>query len=151
LKRYRKQEDWSLSDEREFLETLYNQRINFFILAYSLTITGVLSASSPIEKVLVLVAGLSITVLLGLSLYRACHKLLLLLAVLHRTRQHPVRYSGKLASRYNWPLSVRVNHLTGIALPLICSLVLLIWLVVVIIQNAPSFYEWYLVTFPSIK
>lgn len=151
MKRYRKQEEWSLSDEREFLETLYNQRINFFILAYSLAITGVLSASSPLEKIFVLVAGLSITVILGLSLYRACHKLLLLLTVLHRTKQHPVRYSGKLASRYNWPLSVKVNHLTGVVLPLICSLILLLWLVVVIIQNVPSFYEWYYFAFPKGK
>ena len=73
--------------------------------------------------------GLVLSAILALSLYRACHKLLLLLTYLHRTKQHPVRLTGKLAGRFQWPLSFSINHLTGVWLPAIGTLVLVILLV----------------------
>jgi hypothetical protein len=127
-------DDWSMSDEREFIENLFNQRLNFYIVVYSLVITGTLVAKQDQDRVNVLLIGIFLCFVLGLSMYRACHKLLLILKLLHRTKQHPVRRSGRFARRYDWPLSVSINHVTGIWLPLATVLFLIAWLVNVLMR-----------------
>ena len=120
--------NWSISDERQFMENLFNQRLNFYIVIYSLIITGTLIAEEKSEKAFILGAGIILCSTLGLSLYRACHKLILILNLLHRTKQHPARRIGKYASRYKWPLSFPINHIMGIGLPMVTVLWLVIWL-----------------------
>ena len=127
-------DDWSMSDEREFIENLFNQRLNFYIVVYSLVITGTLVAKQDQDRVYVLLIGIFLCFVLGLSMYRSCHKLLLILKLLHRTKQHPVRRSGRLARRYDWPLSVSINHVTGIWLPLATVLFLIAWLVNILMR-----------------
>ena len=126
--RYRKSEEWTVSEEREFMENLFNQRMNFYIVVYSLVVTGVLMAEQPGEKQMVLGMGIFLCAVLVLSLYRGCHKMLLLLTYLHRTKGHPVRLAGKLSSRFDWPLSVPINRITGVWLPLGTTLFLCAWL-----------------------
>lgn len=122
-------DNWTMSDERQFIETLFNQRLNFYIITYSLVITGTITAKSDTDKIYVLFIGAFLCFLLGISLYRACHKLLLILKLLHRTKQHPVRRVGRLARRYDWPLSISINHVTGIWLPFSTLLFLIAWLI----------------------
>ncbi|NEV65430.1 hypothetical protein [Thiorhodococcus minor] len=136
ISKYRKSEDWSLSEERQFFENLYSQRFNFFIVVYSVVVAGVISAKEFEEKVFVLTTGAFLVFVVGLSLYRACHKLLIILTLLHRTKQHPVRKVGRIARRYNWPLSISVNHLTGVYLPIASFFFLLAWLFAVIMKGA---------------
>jgi len=126
---------WTMSDERQFIETLFNQRLNFYIITYSLVITGTISAKNYSDKIYVLLIGSFLCFLLGISLYRACHKLLLILKLLHRTKQHPVRRTGRLARIYNWPLSVSINHVTGIWLPLSTILFLIAWLLSMLLKS----------------
>ena len=95
---------WTMSDERQFFESLYSQRFNIFILVYSLIVAARIGADNFSDKVFVLLVGFIMTAAVGLSLYRACHKLLLILTVLHHTRDHPVRTTGALARDCPWPL-----------------------------------------------
>ncbi|MBW2648460.1 MAG: hypothetical protein JRC53_01370 [Deltaproteobacteria bacterium] len=125
MSRLRPNEDsWNLSDERQFIENLFNQRLNFYLVVYSLVIAGAFNAVDPHDRALVLAIGIFLCAILALSMYRACHKLLLILKLLHRTNGHPVRLSGKLARKVPWPLSVSVNHITGIWFPLSTILIL---------------------------
>lgn len=41
-----------MSDERQFIETLFNQRLNFYIITYSLVITGTLAAKEDDDRIL---------------------------------------------------------------------------------------------------
>jgi hypothetical protein len=128
MARTRKPEhDWSLSDEREFTENLFNQRLNFYFVVYPIIITGAFATEQPRDRILVLRIGILLCAVLGFSIYRACHKLMYVLKRLHRTRGHPVRLSGRLARMAPWPLSFPVNHLLGIWMP-VGSILVLVYL-----------------------
>ena len=124
-----------MSEERQFFENLYNQRINFFIIVYSLIVVGTLAAVDPQVRIYVLFTGCVIIIMLALSLYRACHKLSLIIELLKRTKGHPIRRIDKLAHRYKWPLSFPANKITGICLPAFVVLFLLSWLLIMVINN----------------
>jgi len=129
-RRRKRPDEWSLSDEREFVENLFNQRLNFYLLVFSVVITAIFVTTNKVERLIVIGIGIVVCLLLALAVYRACHKLIFLFKLLHRTKGHPIRLQGKLASRFPWPVSLPVNHLLGIWMPIvtILSLVgLLIW------------------------
>ena len=127
--------DWSISDERAHVENLFNQRLNFYLVVFSLVMTGILTTSKREERAFVILVGLVLCSFLGLSLYRACHKLILLLRCLHRIKGHPVRLSGKLARRLRWPLSGPVNHIAGIWLPAVTIAILCALLIRTLCQS----------------
>ena len=111
-------EKWSMSDERAFFENLYNQRLNFFLVVCSLVVAGAVASDTEIKLTITLGFGLFLVTIQGLSLYRACHKLLLILQLLHETEGHPVKTVGIEAAKKPWPLSFSINHLTGVVLPI---------------------------------
>lgn len=125
--------EWSVSDERVHIENLFNQRLNFFLVICTLVVAGVVTAGTRPEKLAMLAFGEFLLVIQGLSLYRSCHKLLLLLQLLHGVEDHPVRLSDQLVKAKPWPMSVRVNHLTGVVLPAGACLFFFLWAVVVVV------------------
>lgn len=121
--------EWTMSDERQFFENLYSQRLNLYIIVFSVVVTGVLAAKAKEDKIIVFSIGLYLVMIAGISLYRACHKLLLILQLLHNSEDHPVKEVGLLARERPWPLSFAINHLTGIWMPLLSFLVLVAWFI----------------------
>ncbi len=126
--------EWSMSEERAFFENLYNQRLNFFLVVCSLVIAGAVSSDTKLELTITLGFGLFLISVQGLSLYRACHKLILILQHLHKTEGHPVKLIGIAAKKNPWPLSWSINHITGVALPAVSFVFFLVWFIYAAIQ-----------------
>ena len=62
---------------------------------------------------------------MGLSLWRACSKLLVMLAICYRIENHPVEFVDReTAARGALFRGVRVNHMLGYWIPAICTLTL---------------------------
>ncbi len=55
---------WDINQERVYLETLLNQRFNFYLVIFALIIGGSASANSPKKSTLILVSGLILCLLM---------------------------------------------------------------------------------------
>ena len=114
---------WSFSDEREHMEDLFCQRLNFLLVVYSLIVAGLVATSDRYLFIGILCAGILITLLMGLSLWRACSKLLVMLAICYRIENHPVGFVDcETSARGALFRGVRVNHMLGYWIPAICTL-----------------------------
>lgn len=129
FEKQRKDVGWTFYDEREFVENIFCQRFNFLLIVYSLFITAVATADTPIAKISILFVGVVFTGVLGLVIYRAYIKLIILLKILHSLEGHvfstieiELNAFGKKAFR-------KVNHYMGIYIPLFCTLTLVLALV----------------------
>jgi len=80
---------WDMSQERAFLETLLNQRFNFFMVLFSLIIAGSINAKIQIHLQLILTIGTIIIFLFCLVLIRSQEKLDLALKDLYTDETHP--------------------------------------------------------------
>ena len=127
--------EWTMSDERQFFENLYTQRVNLYIIIFSAVVTGILTAKAKEDKIIVFSIGIYLVMIAGISLFRACHKLILILQILHSADDHPVKHVGELAREKPWPFSFAVNHLTGIWMPLLSFTVLIVWFVVYLVKG----------------
>lgn len=126
--------EWTMSQERQFFENLFNQRLNLYIIVFSAVITGVLTANNE-DKIIVFSVGIYLVLIAGTSLYRACHKLLLILKILHNSEDHPVKEVGQLARERPWLFSFAINHLTGVWLPFLSFLVLVVWFILFLMRG----------------
>src|SRR5258706_8865986 len=75
---------WTFYSEREFIESLFNQRFNYLIVMFSLFITAAASVSSKQNLLIVLFLGLTFSFLMSLTIYRAYVKLIILLDILYK-------------------------------------------------------------------
>ncbi|WP_152052064.1 hypothetical protein [Tautonia marina] len=92
-----KDSDWSLSQEREFMENLVSQRFYFYFVIYSFVIIGAFAADTKWKALSILISGFIFTYFVLVTIARADYKLDQILRLLHRTPNHPVRVSGLLA------------------------------------------------------
>jgi hypothetical protein len=109
---------WDMSQERAFMETLLNQRLNFFLVFFAAVVAGTLSATELIQVRVLLTIGLLIGLLMFLSILRADIKLSLIIRYLRRDRTHPVRIIDRMAG----PPSLRRWLTVGV--PVICTALL---------------------------
>lgn len=72
-----------------FMEDLFCQRFNFFIVIFSLVMAGAASANTQVKLVSILWIGEGLCVLVGLTLYRNYAKLILILRRIHKIPDHP--------------------------------------------------------------
>ena len=120
-------ESWDLSEERQFMENLFCQRFNFFIVIFSLVIAGAGSANTQLKLVSILWIGFALCLLVALTVYRNFIKLIWILQQLHKQEGHPVRVTGEgVKNKYGVRALFGVNPIIGIIIPLGCSLVLLV-------------------------
>ena len=66
---------WDMSQERVFIETLLNQRFNFFLIFFSLVLAGAINAKEQLHFQLVLSLGTVICFLFASVLRRSQQKL----------------------------------------------------------------------------
>jgi hypothetical protein len=116
---------WSMSDERQFMENLFCQRFNFFLVVFSLVVAGAASTSSHRKQTAILALGFFLCVLLALTVYRNYVKLIAILKRLHNEKDHPVKLIGEDIDKIGAKGLFGVNHLIGILIPVLCCLTLL--------------------------
>ena len=119
-------ENWDLSQERAFMENLFCQRFNFFILVFSLVLAGAASANTQLKLVSLLWIGLVLCILVGLTVYRNYVKLNWILEALHGLPSHPVARTEAGIKVLGKKKLFGVNPIIGIVIPSICCLVLLV-------------------------
>ncbi len=112
---------WDMSQERWFMETLLNQRFNFFLIFFSLVVAGSVNSKEQIYLRLVLTVGAAIALLLSLPIWRAQVKLDLILDDLKKDPSHPMTI---IDSRAGAKLSMR--KIIGFGVPPFCVLLLLV-------------------------
>lgn len=92
------QNSWSMSQEREFIENLLCQRFSFFIVFYSIIVAGSsLTLESQTRLVVILILGSVILTLFATTLFRAQHKLDLILTEIFKISTHPTTVINNLA------------------------------------------------------
>src|SRR4051812_3715328 len=117
---------WDMSQERVFMENLFCQRFNFFVVIFSLVIAGAASANTQIKFATLLWIGSVLCILVGITLYRNWVKLDWVLRSLHADEAHPVALTARGVEKERLPILFGVNAIIGIVIPLVCSLLLLV-------------------------
>jgi hypothetical protein len=118
--------NWDLSQERAFMENLFCQRFNFFIVIFSLVIAGAASANTQIKLASMLWIGLVLCVLVASTIYRNYVKLIWILRALHAIADHPVARTEAGIKSLGSKRLFGVNSIIGIVIPVLCCLVLLV-------------------------
>lgn len=88
-----------MSQERAFFENVHQQRVNFFLVFFGLTLAGTLNADEYAYFVGVLVVGAMVTSSLALTVVRSQRKLSVMLHALAEDPSHPVRIVNELVRR----------------------------------------------------
>jgi hypothetical protein len=92
------------------MEKLVSDRFYYFMVIYILIILGALTATTRFLATTICVFGFIICLLMTITLWQVGRKLSVILSILHRTDNHPVRIVGRiLASRYERSRA-NVNH-----------------------------------------
>ncbi len=126
---------WDYYNERQFIENLFCQRFNYFLIIFSLFITAAASVKNERSLIIVLSLGIIMTIAVWLTLYRAYIKLIVNLKILHQIPKegHVFQIINNEIESYHWIKKLfGVNDLIGIYIPLFCILILILGLILVI-------------------
>jgi hypothetical protein len=82
--------EWTLSQERQFMEDLVQKRFNFLLLVFTFLIGGALAAKSQVQLKIILTLGWFLFALVSATVFRAYVKLDELLKILHEDPSHPI-------------------------------------------------------------
>lgn len=72
---YERTDKWHTSHERAHMETLLNQRFNFFLVTFALIVAGAMNSKAQLYLCIVMVVGFLICTALAVTLWRAQNKL----------------------------------------------------------------------------
>lgn len=132
FEKHQKDKIWSFYEEREFVENLFNQRFNYLILMYSLFITAAATVDNKQNLLIILCLGIVFSILVSLTIYRAYVKLIIYLKILHKLPNQVFEIVQKEIDAMKCTSLFPVNHITGIYIPLICILTLILGLILTI-------------------
>lgn len=110
--------DWTLYQERTFMETLFCTRFNYYVTAFSI----LTAATARIEKTGALIFMLFISAiilsLMALSIYRIYTKLLIILKLLYKMEDYHVfnMVHKEISDMKNF-ISIPVNAIIGVIIP----------------------------------
>jgi len=117
---------WDLDQERTFIENLFCQRFNFFLLVFSLVIAGAAAANTHVKLIALLVIGFVLCGLLATTLWRNYIKLDWLHKQLHTIQGHPVHVVGQGIFPRKWTKLFPVGRIFGLVIPVLCCIILLV-------------------------
>lgn len=117
--------EWTMSQERAFLEDLVSKRFHFFIVMFFAIVAGGVASNDQHKLIVVLVLGALICSAFSLTVYRAHVKLDQALKLLHAEADHPVRILGEATKKLGVKGLFGVAWIVGV-LPLVLSLVLIV-------------------------
>lgn len=117
--------NWTMSDERAFMENLLCSRFNFFLVFVSLIIAGAVSTENPVHFKIVLVFGALISLPLAGTIWRTQRKLNIALNdYLFRESDHPAKKLKDACNKKKGMPSMR--NWIGYWIPLACCTLLVI-------------------------
>ena len=110
--------EWTMSEERGFIETLTNQRLNFFLLIFSIVIAGAINSKIQLFFKTILICGTILCSLLAWTIFRSNKKLGKILKHIKKDQTHPISIIDEQIK------GISVRWIIGIAIPMGCSLFL---------------------------
>lgn len=118
------------SQEREFMENLLCQRFNFFLVSFSLFLAAAFASDTTHGRTAVLLAGLLVTILIGITIYRVHRKHHWIMQQLYHTEGHPAYLVNEAMKKIGVVNLGSVSVLVGIIIPLACvaTIAVLAWL-----------------------
>lgn len=130
-----RESNWNLFSEREFMEDLFCQRFNYFLLSFSIILTAI-SLLSAREKITVLICGILILTLTWYTIYRAYVKMdfcLKMLRLVSRDRDGLFNMTDEEMTEQGKSCSITavanrfsgVNKIIAVYIPLLCVVTLL--------------------------
>lgn len=132
---------WDMSQERVFIETICNQRFNFFLAFFGASLIGASNAHLPSTRSMLLVISLCICSLLALKIGLTYKRLELIIDYIRQDKTHPeaiiTQELEELKNKTIWTrLSEKIDRDFGMFsvysfwIPVACLLVLVILLFV---------------------
>ncbi|WP_374381561.1 hypothetical protein [Dongia sp.] len=119
-------DDWTMSDEREFMENLLNERFNFYLVVYGAVVVSAGTVESWFAKMIILIVGAILLALLLLTIGRAQVKLDYIIGELCATKTavrlghcHPVAVIDERA-RHSKTFPRGRRRLVGFYIPAFC-------------------------------
>ena len=113
--------NWSFSDEREFIENLYVERFNCFLLIFSLFLTSGFANTFTVYKSVVFYVGGFILFLVWLPLYRAYKKHDRIMRIIFQNKtDHPANRIEAIMQLENYKPKYKVSKLMGVYIPWFC-------------------------------
>lgn len=119
-------DDWSMSQEREFMENLLCQRIDFFLVVFGGVLIGSFAISNPGQQFFVLCSGTLIATLLALTIIqiqRKVNKILTKLCMM--SPPHPVAVIEKAVGGK----ADKGRSLIGYLVPSLCLVIMILGMV----------------------
>jgi hypothetical protein len=119
--------DWTLSQEREFMENLFVGRFNFFLVVFSLFATAGFANTFTTYKASVFLAGALVLFLVWLTLYRGYKKHDRILRIIFQEKMdHPANKIERIMQMEGYRPAYRVSRLMGVYIPWLCISLLLV-------------------------
>ena len=121
-------ENWEMSQERQFIENLLCQRFNFFLVIYAAVIAGVLAAGQQQHLRWILFLGTVLTTALAFTVFRADAKLTIILEDhLYKKSDHPAAIIDSAVKQKQWHRRFfSVRRIVGLWTPCFCVLSLFV-------------------------
>ncbi|QCG87452.1 hypothetical protein [Azospirillum sp. TSH100] len=111
-----------MSQERAFVENLLNQRVNMFLVLFSVTMgaTIQLRGTGTLQAIVLTIGTFLLSIML-LSIIRAQQKLDVILGVLFQDDTHPAKIADNLAIP-----KISARKVVGYGLPITCVTILIV-------------------------
>lgn len=111
---------WSFSEEREFMESLFVGRFNYFLLVFSLFLTAGFANTFQTYKWTVFVSGALLLLMVWGPLFRAYQKHDRIMRVVFRKKSHPASQVQRLIDLEGFKSHFRASWIMGVGVPLTC-------------------------------
>jgi hypothetical protein len=108
---------WTFYNEREFMENLLQMRFNFLIAVYALFLNALFLSKNT--KMIILIIGLIIVFIMGLTVYRIYKKLIIILRIIHKLGEQHVFSIVDKEIRSHKTGFIGVNEFIGITIPVL--------------------------------
>jgi hypothetical protein len=114
---------WNMSNERALAESLFEGRLNFFLVLFSIFMTAGF-ANSFSNRSIVFFLGSLVLFVVWLPLRRICIKYDAILRIIGEKENHPFLQTNKFLSQEGYSPIIKISKLMGIYIPLLCILIL---------------------------
>jgi len=122
----RENSDWTLYNERAFVENLLQTRFNFLITVYALFLVPFFGAKDPASKIVLFFLGLIIVGIMGLAVYRAYVKFDIIMKMLYKLGDNHVLPLQKRETQKRKVALFNVNPFIGYVIPIVLFLSIII-------------------------
>ena len=118
--------EWSMSQEREFMENLLCQRFNFFLVLFSLFVAAAAACGNDKTAGLILVVGSVMCLMVWMTIYRAHVKHHWIMQErMYKTEGHPAKIVNDEMKKRGGSSLFSVSRWIGIVIPAVCCGILI--------------------------